>query len=337
MAIRARRQGAGPDRGHHRGPGRTPSGAARATTCPTSTSARPGSTRRTPRSAAPSPWRTELLGFPRHLSQHVGGYVLTKRRLDETVPIGNAAMKDRTFIEWDKDDIDALGLMKVDVLALGMLTALKKSVRHAAADRTATPITDIAHIPQEEPGVYDMLCKADSVGVFQVESRAQMSMLPRLKPQQVLRPGDRGGDRAARPDPGRHGPSLPEAARGASSRSTYPRPRRTIRQGRAGGDPRQDHGRAALPGAGHARGHRGGQVHRRRGRRPARGPWPPSATSATVGELRRQVRRGHDVAAATTREFADAVLQADRGLRLVRLPGEPRDQLRASWSTPRPG
>src|SRR5262249_28287287 len=118
----------------------------------------------------------QLLGFPRHLSQHVGGFVLTKRRLDETVPIGNAAMPDRTFIEWDKDDIDALGLMKVDVLALGMLTALKKSLDLMGID-------DLADIPQEVPGVYQMLSKADSVGVFQVESRAQMSMLPRMKPK----------------------------------------------------------------------------------------------------------------------------------------------------------
>jgi len=145
----------------------------------------------------------QLLGFPRHLSQHVGGYVLTKRRLDETVPIGNAAMKDRTFIEWDKDDIDALGLMKVDVLALGMLTALKRSFEMLPPLEDGTVVTDIAHIPQEDPAVYDMLCKADSVGVFQVESRAQMSMLPRLKPRKfydlvievaIVRPGPIQGD-----------------------------------------------------------------------------------------------------------------------------------------------
>jgi error-prone DNA polymerase len=138
----------------------------------------------------------ELLGFPRHLSQHVGGYVLTKRRLDETVPIGNAAMAERTFIEWDKDDIDALGLMKVDVLALGMLTALKECL-------TLLGIPDIADIPQGDADVYEMLCHADSVGVFQVESRAQMSMLPRLKPRKfydlvievaIVRPGPIQGD-----------------------------------------------------------------------------------------------------------------------------------------------
>jgi error-prone DNA polymerase len=145
----------------------------------------------------------QLLEFPRHLSQHVGGYVLTQRRLDETVPIGNAAMKDRTFIEWDKDDIDAIGLMKVDVLALGMLTALKRSFDMLPPLPDGRRITDISHIPQEDAAVYDMLCKADSVGVFQVESRAQMSMLPRLKPRKfydlvievaIVRPGPIQGD-----------------------------------------------------------------------------------------------------------------------------------------------
>jgi error-prone DNA polymerase len=144
-----------------------------------------------------------LLGFPRHLSQHVGGYVLTKRRLDETVPIGNAAMEDRTFIEWDKDDIDALKLMKVDILALGMLSALRKSFELLDPLADGTLVTDVAHIPQGDEGVYDMLCKADSVGVFQVESRAQMSMLPRLKPRRfydlvvevaIVRPGPIQGD-----------------------------------------------------------------------------------------------------------------------------------------------
>ncbi|MBW8813537.1 MAG: error-prone DNA polymerase [Caulobacterales bacterium] len=145
----------------------------------------------------------ELLGFPRHLSQHVGGYVLTQRRLDETVPIGNAAMEKRTFIEWDKDDIDALGLMKVDVLALGMLSALRKSFALLPPLADGTIVTDVAHIPQGDEAVYDMLCEADSVGVFQVESRAQMSMLPRLKPRKfydlvievaIVRPGPIQGD-----------------------------------------------------------------------------------------------------------------------------------------------
>ncbi|KQY29246.1 DNA polymerase [Caulobacter sp. Root487D2Y] len=145
---------------------------------------------------------TELLQHPRHLSQHVGGFVLTKRRLDETVPIGNAAMKDRTFIEWDKDDIDSLGLMKVDVLALGMLTAIQRAFGMLRAEH-GQPIVDLADVPVEVKGVYDMLSKADSVGVFQVESRAQMSMLPRLRPNRfydlvievaIVRPGPIQGD-----------------------------------------------------------------------------------------------------------------------------------------------
>ncbi|MFZ0424069.1 MAG: error-prone DNA polymerase [Xanthobacteraceae bacterium] len=143
----------------------------------------------------------ELIGFPRHLSQHVGGFVLTKSPLDETVPIGNAAMDDRTFIEWDKDDIDTLGLMKVDVLALGMLSCLRRGLdllkQHYGADYS------LATLPQDDTAVYDMLSRADSVGVFQVESRAQMSMLPRLKPRSfydlvievaIVRPGPIQGD-----------------------------------------------------------------------------------------------------------------------------------------------
>jgi error-prone DNA polymerase len=147
----------------------------------------------------------ELTGFPRHLSQHVGGFVLTRERLDETVPIANAAMAERTFIEWDKDDIDTLGLMKVDVLALGMLSCLRRGLdllkTHYGADHS------LASIPKDgtadAQAVYAMLSRADSIGVFQVESRAQMSMLPRLKPQcfydlvievAIVRPGPIQGD-----------------------------------------------------------------------------------------------------------------------------------------------
>ncbi|MEQ1552312.1 error-prone DNA polymerase [Sphingorhabdus sp.] len=122
----------------------------------------------------------QLLTFPRHLSQHVGGFVLTEGRLDELVPIHNAAMPDRTFIEWDKDDIDALGLMKVDVLALGMLTCIRKSFdllrAHGLGDH------DLHTVPPEDQGVYRMLQRGDSIGTFQVESRAQIAMLPRMKP-----------------------------------------------------------------------------------------------------------------------------------------------------------
>jgi len=123
----------------------------------------------------------ELIGFPRHLSQHTGGFVLTGDRLTATVPVVPAAMPGRTTIEWDKDDIDALGLLKVDVLALGMLSALRRALA-LIGQRRGRPFA-LADIPPEDPATYDMVCAADTVGVFQIESRAQMSMLPRLRPR----------------------------------------------------------------------------------------------------------------------------------------------------------
>jgi error-prone DNA polymerase len=138
----------------------------------------------------------DLVGLPRHLSQHVGGFVLTRGRLDETVPIGPAAMAGRSFIEWDKDDIDALRIMKVDVLALGMLTCIRKCF-------LLLGIAELSDIPRDDQATYDMLCRGDSLGVFQVESRAQMNMLPRLKPRifydlvievAIVRPGPIQGD-----------------------------------------------------------------------------------------------------------------------------------------------
>ncbi len=141
-----------------------------------------------------------LLDFPRHLSQHVGGFVLTRERLDETVPVLNAAMEKRTIIEWDKDDIDELGMLKVDVLALGMLTCIRKGFGLLKEHYGKT--LSLAMEPTDQ-GVYDMLSRADSIGVFQVESRAQMSMLPRLKPGNfydlvievaIVRPGPIQGD-----------------------------------------------------------------------------------------------------------------------------------------------
>ena len=143
----------------------------------------------------------QLCGFPRHLSQHVGGFVITRGRLDELVPVENAAMADRTVVEWDKDDLEALGILKVDLLALGMLSCVRRAFdlldRHY--DR---PLT-LATVPPEDPAVYDMLCRGDSLGVFQVESRAQMAMLPRLRPRSfydlvvevaIVRPGPIQGD-----------------------------------------------------------------------------------------------------------------------------------------------
>jgi error-prone DNA polymerase len=143
----------------------------------------------------------ELSGFPRHLSQHSGGFVITRDRLDEVVPIMNAAMEKRTTIEWDKDDLNALGILKVDVLALGMLTALRKGLD--LIDKHYGRLLTLATIPSEEACVYAMIQRADTIGVFQIESRAQMSMLPRLKPEKfydlvievaIVRPGPIQGD-----------------------------------------------------------------------------------------------------------------------------------------------
>ncbi|HET7569299.1 MAG TPA: error-prone DNA polymerase [Gammaproteobacteria bacterium] len=143
----------------------------------------------------------ELIGFPRHLSQHVGGFVISRGPLAELVPVENAAMPERTVIQWDKDDLDAVGLLKVDVLALGMLTALKKALDMVNAIRGST--LTLATIPAEDQNVYSMLQRADSIGLFQVESRAQMAMLPRLEPKTfydlviqvaIVRPGPIQGD-----------------------------------------------------------------------------------------------------------------------------------------------
>jgi error-prone DNA polymerase len=143
----------------------------------------------------------ELTGFPRHLTQHSGGFVITRDRLDEVAPILNAAMEDRTTIEWDKDDLDALGILKIDVLALGMLTALSKSF--ALLGKHYGEALTLASVPPEEACVYAMIQRADTIGVFQIESRAQMSMLPRLKPEKfydlvievaIVRPGPIQGD-----------------------------------------------------------------------------------------------------------------------------------------------
>ncbi|HYE40376.1 MAG TPA: error-prone DNA polymerase, partial [Ramlibacter sp.] len=123
----------------------------------------------------------ELRGFPRHLSQHVGGFVLTQGKLTRLVPVENAAMADRSVIQWDKDDLDEMGLLKVDVLALGMLTAIRRCLEFVS-QRRGTPF-GLTDIPDRDAATFEMICRADTVGVFQIESRAQMSMLPRLKPR----------------------------------------------------------------------------------------------------------------------------------------------------------
>ena len=142
-----------------------------------------------------------LMGFPRHLSQHVGGFIISEGPLSHLVPIENASMPGRTVIQWEKGDLESLGLLKIDVLALGMLTAIRKSL-DLISDYSQSPLT-VQTIPKEDPAVYDMMCRADTVGIFQIESRAQMSMLPRLKPRcyydlviqiAIVRPGPIQGD-----------------------------------------------------------------------------------------------------------------------------------------------
>ncbi|MEM8956181.1 MAG: error-prone DNA polymerase [Pseudomonadota bacterium] len=172
----------------------------------------------------------EIQGFPRHLSQHVGGFVITEGRLDELVPVENATMEDRTVICWDKDDIDALGILKIDVLALGMLSCIRKAFdlidhHHQIRHRLST-------LPPEDPRVYDMLCRADAIGVFQVESRAQMNFLPRMKPRcfydlvievAIVRPGPIQGDMVhpyLRRRNGEEKVSFPSDALGAVLRKT---------------------------------------------------------------------------------------------------------------------
>ncbi|MHA6686014.1 error-prone DNA polymerase [Mesorhizobium sp. A556] len=149
----------------------------------------------------------EIMGFPRHLTQHVGGFVITKDRLDKIVPIVKTAMDERKMVEWDKDDLDAVGLLKVDVLALGMLSCIRRAFdlleeHYEEHDEHGRPL-ELATLPPEDARVYDMICRADTLGVFQIESRAQMSMLPRLKPREfydlvievaIVRPGPIQGD-----------------------------------------------------------------------------------------------------------------------------------------------
>ena len=182
------------------------------------------------------------MGFPRHMSQHPGGFVLTRGPLSRMVPIENAAMEDRTIIEWDKDDLDAMGLLKVDVLALGMLSAIRRALEFVSMRKGY--VFEMQDIPAEDPVTYDMICKADTVGVFQIESRAQMSMLPRMKPRcfydlvievAIVRPGPIQG--------GSVHPYLER--RQGKAEVTYP-------LGGAEGGSGPHAGRADLPGAGDA-------------------------------------------------------------------------------------
>ena len=254
----------------------------------------------------------ELLDFPRHLSQHVGGFVITETRLDEIVPIENAAMEDRTVIEWDKDDLETLEILKVDVLGAWHVVVPAPRVSIFSQQHYGVRHT-LASIPEEEPAVYNMLSRADSIGVFQVESRAQMSMLPRLRPKKfydlvievaIVRPGPIQGNMVhpyLRRKEGMEPVDIPS-----------PDPRfgdkdelkdvldRTL-------------GRSVVPGTGHADRHRRRGFQRGRGQQLRRA----MATFRRTGRgqaFQKTIYRGH-VRARLSAKIRRELLEADRGLR----------------------
>ncbi len=257
----------------------------------------------------------EIAGFPRHLSQHVGGFVMTRDRLDEMIPVMNAAMEDRTTVEWDKDDLNALGILKVDILALGMLSCIRGAF-DLLRERYGEEYT-LATLPKEEPAVYRMLQRADTVGVFQVESRAQMSMLPRLKPEGILRSRHRGRDRPPGPDPGRHGPSLssPPAGSGADRISLRRTPRGS----------RQDPRRAACFRNRPCASPSSPPVFRRARPIVSAAPWRPSSASARSGisangsstEWWRETTPAISPSAVSARSKASAIMASPRATRRV--------------------
>ncbi len=260
----------------------------------------------------------EIQGFPRHLSQHVGGFIITEGRLDELVPIENATMEDRTVIPWDKDDIDALGILKVDVLALGMLSCIRKAFdlieQHHQADYT------LATLPPEDPATYDMLCKADSLGVFQVESRAQMNFLPRMRPRcfydlviqvAIIRPGPIQGDMVH--------PFL--RRRNGQETVSFPSDELGRVLGKTLGVPlfQEQAMQIAIIGAG---------LHPGRGR-------PPAPRPCHLQETRQRHRvsrplSGGDEGQGLPRRLCGKMLRPDRGLRQLRFPRKPCRLLRAS-------
>ena len=240
----------------------------------------------------------QMIGMPRHLSQHVGGFILTERPLTETVPIGNGAMDDRTFIEWDKDDIEELGILKIDVLALGMLTCIRKCVRPdraasrravGAGDRPAGGAGGLRHAVQ---GRFARRVPGREPGADEHAAAAQAALL--------LRSGDRGRDRPAGADPGRHGPSLSSSGGQGKEPVTFPCPDPDAWPARrAGADPRPDAGRADLPGAGDEdRARRGANSRPTRPTSCAR-RWRPSARAGRSTCCRTRWSGGWSSAATT--------------------------------------
>ena len=260
----------------------------------------------------------EILGFPRHLSQHVGGFVISRGELSRLVPVENAAMEGRTVIQWDKDDLDTLGLLKVDCLALGMLSAIRRALDLINGFRGSR--LAVADIPPEDPAVYRMIQRGETTGVFQIESRAQMAMLPRLRPAcfydlvievAIVRPGPIQGDMVhpyLRRRQGLEPVELP------------------VRGGQGGPGP--DPGGTDLPGAGDQVRPGGGRIQPGRGGSGA----PVHGRLASSGRARGAARAAHrrHAGAGLRARAGRAHLLPDPGLRRIRLPRVPCGELRAA-------
>ena len=197
--------------------------------------------------------------LPRHLGQHSGGMVICQGQLDSVVPLEPATMPGRVVVQWDKEDCADMGIIKVDLLGLGMMAVLEDTLQ-LIRDHYGEEV-DLAHLPPDDPAVYAALQKADTIGMFQVESRAQMSCLPRMQPQQLLRHRGAGGDHSSRTDRRENGASVFAAPPGTR--------RSHISASLARAGARAHSGRAALSGATAAHGHDRGRIHRRRSRRTA--------------------------------------------------------------------
>jgi hypothetical protein len=260
----------------------------------------------------------DIMGFPRHLSQHVGGFVITRDRLDEIVPIVKTAMDERKMVEWDKDDLDAVKILKVDILALGMLTCLQRAFTLLtdhypdARDDYGQPYV-LATLPAEDIRVYDMICRADTLGVFQIRSRAQMSMLPRVKPPHSDR--HRSGDRTARPI--------------KATWSTYLRRRQGERPNIPSPGWREDLGKTlGVPCSGTGDVAIGREASGQAKPTNCAAPWPLQAH-----RHHRQLPPAHDRRHGRQgihQGLRRALLQADRGLRRIRLSRKPCRLLRAA-------
>ncbi len=238
-----------------------------------------------------------IVGFPRHLSQHVGGFVISRGPLSRLVPIENAAMTERTVIQWDKDDLDAIGLLKVDVLALGMLTAIRRALDLVSGCR-GKPFA-LSDVPAEDPGVYEMMGRADTIGVFQIESRAQQAMLPRMRPNcfydivvevAIVRPGPIQGGMVHPYLRRRQGIEPVVLSLGSSEEGA-----------------RAHAGCAHLPGTSHAACHRCGRLHARRSR----------PTPARHGRLEKKRRPGAVREAAQGRHVRTRLLRPSSPTRSI--------------------